>query len=51
VFLRQLMVHQTLDPQTLSLAIANAVGYVLLGILFFNLITRRVKAKGLLGGH
>jgi hypothetical protein len=44
-------VHQTFDPQILALAIANGIGYVLLGMLFFNLITRRVKAKGLLGGH
>lgn len=51
VFLRQLLVHSTMDPQTLALALANAVGYVLVGMLFFNLMIRRVKRKGLLGGH
>lgn len=51
VFLRQLMVHQTLDTEVLALAVANGIGYVLLGMLFFNLMTSRVKAKGLLGGH
>ena len=51
VFLRQLMVHKAPDIHVLALAAANAVAYVLLGMLFFNLMTRRVKASGLLGGH
>ncbi|MBN6100558.1 ABC transporter permease [Xanthomonas sp. CFBP 8703] len=51
VFLRQLLVYGTMDPQTLMQAVANAVGYVVVGIIFFNLMIRRVKRKGLLGGH
>lgn len=51
VFLRQLLVEQVLDPMLMATAVANAVSYVLLGMLFFSLMTRRARSKGLLGGH
>lgn len=51
VVLRELMVHNVVNPVTVSMAIANAISYVLMGMLFFSLMTRRARSKGLLGGH
>lgn len=51
VLLRELMVQQVVNPQSMLMAIANAISYVLMGMLFFSLMTRRARSKGLLGGH
>jgi ABC-2 type transport system permease protein len=51
VMLRQLMVYQQFDPQMAGVVLANGLGYVALGMIVFNTMTRRVKAKGLLGGY
>lgn len=51
VLLRELMVQQVVNPMSISMAITNAASYVLLGMFFFSLMTRRARSKGLLGGH
>ena len=51
VMLRQLMVYDQFDPAMAGLVVANGVAYVMLGMLVFNVMTGRVKARGMLGGY